>query len=66
MRTDVRLGYYTDDYIRSYIASGEPMDKAGAYAIQGTFGVNVTGYDGPRDNVIGFPLERIKAELAKL
>jgi septum formation protein len=58
--THVRLGWYSDDYIRAYIASGEPMDKAGAYAIQGSFGENVLGIEGPRDNVIGFPLQMIK------
>ncbi|MBR0130377.1 MAG: septum formation protein Maf [Firmicutes bacterium] len=65
-RTDVRLGWYTDEYIDAYIASGEPMDKAGAYAIQGRFGENVLGIEGPRDNVIGFPLLVIKEELKNI
>ena len=64
VRTDVRLGFYSDEYIKDYIASGEPMDKAGAYAIQGRFGENVLGIEGPKDNVIGFPLEKIKEILS--
>ena len=54
------------DEIEAYIRSGEPMDKAGAYAIQGSFGVNLESMDGPMDNVIGFPLEMIKERLAAL
>ena len=42
--------------IRAYIASGEPMDKAGAYAIQGMAGVFIDRIEGSFSNVIGLPL----------
>lgn len=42
--------------IRRYVASGEPMDKAGAYAIQGAAGVFVSRVEGSPSNVIGLPL----------
>ncbi|MDD3290170.1 MAG: Maf family protein [Eubacteriales bacterium] len=61
--THVKFSNYSDEDIRRYIATGEPMDKAGAYAIQGGFGPYVESIVGPRDNVIGFPLGMIKEEL---
>jgi len=45
----------TEDEIRAYVATGEPMDKAGAYAIQGGAGKWVTQVRGSRSNVIGLP-----------
>jgi septum formation protein len=51
------------DEIRRYVASGEPLDKAGAYAIQ-EFGEQiVVEVTGSRSNVIGLPVERLQAEL---
>ena len=46
----------TDDMIRRYVATGEPLDKAGAYAIQGMAGVFITHIEGSPSNVIGLPL----------
>lgn len=46
----------TDDQLREYIASGEPMDKAGAYGIQGMGELLVDRLDGSLSNVIGFPV----------
>jgi septum formation protein len=46
--------------ILDYISTGEPMDKAGAYAIQGLGGKFVEKYFGPLDNVIGLPVEEFK------
>ena len=43
--------------IQRYIATGEPFDKAGAYAIQGTAGIFITGIHGSPSNVIGLPLD---------
>ena len=63
-KTDVYFREYTEEDIRAYIATGEPMDKAGAYAIQGGFAPYVTRTDGPMDNVIGFPYGTIKRILA--
>jgi septum formation protein len=51
--------------IRDYIASGEPFDKAGAYGIQGMGGSFVSRVDGPRDNVMGLPVERVLAALER-
>lgn len=48
-----RLG---EDEIGGYVRTGEPMDKAGAYGIQGHAGRFVTGVRGPVDNVIGLPV----------
>jgi septum formation protein len=47
--------------IQEYVASGEPMDKAGAYAIQGGAGGFVTRIDGDYDNVVGLPVALIQA-----
>ncbi|MBR5948917.1 MAG: septum formation inhibitor Maf [Clostridia bacterium] len=47
-----------DDEIEKYIASGEPMDKAGAYGIQGSFGMFVQKVEGNYFTVIGLPLPR--------
>lgn len=46
-----------DEVLRRYIATGEPMDKAGAYAIQGRAGAFVARIEGSPTNVIGLPLE---------
>ncbi len=46
----------TDEMIQRYVATGEPADKAGAYAIQGMAGVFVTHIEGSPSNVIGLPL----------
>ncbi|MEN8114142.1 MAG: Maf family protein [Actinomycetota bacterium] len=49
----------------AYAASGEPLDKAGAYALQGEGARFVTGVAGPRSNVIGLPLRTIAAALRR-
>ena len=53
--TVVRFRRLSDAEIRRYIKTGEPMDKAGAYGIQGKGGKLVEGYRGNFDNVIGLP-----------
>jgi len=55
----VRFRKLTHREITEYVASGEPYDKAGAYAIQGGAGKFVTSVDGPIDNVIGLPVRRL-------
>jgi len=49
------------DEIEGYVATGEPMDKAGAYAIQGGAGPFVTRIEGAHDNVVGLPVALIQA-----
>ena len=53
------------DEIREYIAGGEPMDKAGAYAIQGEGGRFIAGYDGDYDTVVGLSLKLTKELINK-
>ena len=52
--------------IRDYIATGEPMDKAGAYAIQGIGGKYVSHVNGHMDTVIGLPCELLEELLSRL
>jgi septum formation protein len=53
------------DEAAAYVDSGEPMGKAGAYAIQGDGKRFVTGIAGPRSNVIGLPLRAVVAALER-
>ena len=50
----------TDSEIGEYVESGEPMDKAGAYGIQGIGGKFVAGYEGRFDTVMGLPVELVR------
>jgi septum formation protein len=59
----VTMKAYGDAEITAYVASGEPLDKAGAYAIQGAGGTLVAGYDGSWSNIVGLPLETTAALL---
>ncbi len=63
--TPVLMRDYTDAQIDAYVASGEPMDKAGSYAIQGLGGALVAEIDGCYNNVVGFPLCEVVALLAR-
>ena len=63
VRTGVRFRPLSSDEIDAYIATGEPMDKAGAYAIQGGAGAFVEALDGEYDNVVGFPTEEVSEML---
>jgi septum formation protein len=56
----------SDEEARRYVETGEPLDKAGAYALQGRAGAFVERLEGSRSNVIGLPLERIAPLLAQL
>jgi septum formation protein len=57
--TRVTFSSMTDDEIRDYILTGEPMDKAGAYGIQGYGGKYISGIEGCFFNVMGLPLHRL-------
>ncbi len=57
--TGVSFRVLTKDMIDTYIASGEPMDKAGAYGIQSRGSLFVEGIDGDYFNVVGLPLVRV-------
>lgn len=54
--TTLRLRNLSDEEIRAYIATGEPMDKAGGYGIQGLAAMFVVGLDGDYYNVMGLPI----------
>jgi len=62
--TDVFFRPITQEEIAAYVATGEPMDKAGAYGLQGLASVFVRRLEGDVYNVIGLPLCRV-TELAR-
>lgn len=61
--TEVTFAPLSDDVIEAYIASGEPMDKAGAYGIQNTASLWIEGIKGDYFNVVGLPLHRMEVVL---
>ena len=63
---NTELVWVTEEEIRAYVASKEPMDKAGAYGIQGLFAAYVSGIEGDYNNVVGLPIARIYQELKQL
>ena len=63
--TDVTFYPVSENEIRAYVNSGEPMDKAGSYGIQGAFGVYVKGICGDYSNVVGLPVARLLYETKK-
>lgn len=62
--TEVRFAPLDEETIRRYVATGEPMDKAGGYAIQGYGSLLIERIDGDYFNVVGLPLRRL-AELLR-
>lgn len=64
--TEVLVYPMTDEEIESYIATKEPMDKAGAYGIQGCFAAHIKGINGDYNNVVGLPIGRLYQEMKKL
>ena len=64
--TDVSFRDLTEDEIWAYIGTGEPVDKAGAYAIQGQGAILVQQINGCYSNVVGFPLSRFFKRLEEM
>lgn len=56
IKTNVYVHAMTEEEIQAYIASGEPMDKAGAYGIQGKFAAFIERIEGDYYNVVGLPV----------
>lgn len=64
--TKVHVYEMSEQQIWDYIKTGDPMDKAGAYGIQGRFAAHVKGIEGDYNNVVGLPIGRVYQELYKL
>ncbi|HKM03171.1 MAG TPA: Maf family protein [Lachnospiraceae bacterium] len=65
-KTDVVMYPMSDQQVNEYIKSREPMDKAGAYAIQGKCAMYVKEIHGDYNNVVGLPIARLCQEIEKL
>ena len=63
--TKVTFYEISEDEIERYIETGEPMDKAGSYGIQGKAAVFIKGIEGDYYNVVGFPIARFLQEIRK-
>jgi len=65
--SEVTFGFLSDEAIQSYIKSGSPMDKAGAYGIQDSFGVqNILSISGSYTNIIGLPVAQVLEKLKEI
>ena len=64
--THVTFNFLTPDEMEAYVATGQPMGKAGAYAIQGMAARWIPRIEGDYCNVVGLPLARTLALLAEL
>lgn len=62
-KTDVTMYSMTEEEIDRYVASKEPMDKAGSYAIQGKCAIHIKEIKGDYYNVVGLPIGRLYQEL---
>ncbi len=65
-KTDVTMHPMTETEIERYVATGEPLDKAGAYGIQGNCAIYIEKITGDYNNVVGLPIARIYQELKKI
>ncbi len=66
VRTEVRFCELSDAMIDAYVATGEPLDKAGAYGIQERASVLIEGIVGDYFNVVGLPVHRLSRLLAEV
>ena len=64
-KTEVEMYPMTQAQIEAYVFTGEPMDKAGAYAIQGKCAAYIKGIRGEYNNVVGLPIAKLSQELSK-
>lgn len=64
--TKVTFGTATPEQIQGYVETGEPLDKAGGYGIQGVGGCLIERIDGDYFTVVGLPMYRLSAEICKL
>ena len=64
-KTEVTMYPMTEEEIQGYVSSGEPMDKAGAYAIQGKCAVYIEKICGDYNNVVGLPVAAVYQELKR-
>lgn len=58
-KTDVTFYPISDYEIKEYIATGDPLDKAGAYGIQGPFAIHIKEIQGDYNNVVGLPIAKL-------
>ncbi|MBQ3784254.1 MAG: septum formation protein Maf [Lachnospiraceae bacterium] len=65
-QTKVMIAEMSKDEAMEYVLTGEPMDKAGAYAIQGKFAKFIDGIEGDYYNVVGFPIASFRKEMKSL
>ena len=65
-KTDVCMYPLKEEEIDRYIQSGDPMDKAGSYGLQGRFAIHIKEIRGDYNNVVGLPVARLYQELQKL
>jgi septum formation protein len=63
VETEVTFRLLTDNEIEAYVRTGEPMDKAGAYAIQGYAALFTAGIRGDYPNIVGLPIARLAGML---
>ena len=63
--TDVTFYPVSRQDLKRYVSSGDPLDKAGAYGIQGPFAIHVKGISGDYNNVVGLPIARLYHELSE-
>lgn len=64
--TKVYVNAMTEDEIRAYVATKDPLDKAGAYGIQGRFAAYIDRIDGDYYNVVGLPVSRVYQTLKEI